>query len=150
MAAGTVTVFNQAKKYIGDGTVDLDTDTFKCAILSAGGTAPLATTTNPRLEGALFTEVTDGGGTYVTGGATLTCTYLQSVGTITFDSSTNPSWAADALNPTDARYGLVYKVGTANGIVNPALCFIDLGTTISMVTNTLTINWHADGIFTVS
>jgi len=42
MAAGSWVVFDHAKEFIGDGTIDLDTHSFGLALVSAGYTPSLA------------------------------------------------------------------------------------------------------------
>ena len=146
MAAGDIVVFNTAKEWLMDGTFDLDTNTIKCAICD-NTTAPTATTATPSLGD--FTQVGTAG-TYVADGTALTCTWVESGGTVTFDSSTNPSWAANGSNDTDAYWGIVYAVGALNGQTNPAICYIDLGGPINMATTTLTITFNASGVFTLA
>lgn len=146
---GTVTVFNKAKEYLADGTFDLDTHTFKIALVS---NSSLVATQADLALGTGFTEVS-GGTSYVAGGATLTCTWTESAGTVTFDSSTNPSWSQDASGPTDIRYGIIYDDTDAS---DTALAYVDLttsgdGTTaISLQTGDITITWSGSGIFTIA
>lgn len=146
MAQGDVTVFNKAKEWLADGTFDLDTNTFKCAILN-NTTAPTASTATPTLS--YFTEV-GAAGSYTAGGETLTVTWTESGGTVTFDSSTNPTWAQNGSNDADAYWGLVYQDGLVNGTTDAALCFVDLGGPVDMSAGALTITWVASGIFTLA
>ena len=150
MAINDLTVFNQAKMWLADGTFDLDdttSDQYKVALLT---TLPLVTEATPIL--ATFTEVT-GGGNYTTGGESIVLTsgsWAESSGTVTFDTATNPSWAQNASNPTDARAAVLYRDGTHNSIVDPFLCMVDLGSAIDMTTGDLTITWNASGLFTLA
>lgn len=146
MARGDIVVFNTAKEWLADGTFDLDTGTFNCAILD-NTTVPAATTATPTL--ADFTEVGTGG-TYVAGGTALTKTWVESAGTVTFDSSTNPTWAQDAGNDVDAHWALVYQTGLSNGTTDAALAFLDLGGPVDMTAGDLTITWNASGIVTLT
>ena len=146
MAQGDFVVFNTAKEWLMDGTFDLDTNTIKCAICDDTAT-PAASTATPTLGD--FTEVGTAG-TYAAGGEALTCTWVESSGTVTFDSSTNPTWAANGSNDTDAYWGIVYAVGSLNGQTNPALGFLDLGGPVNMATTALTITWNASGLFTLA
>lgn len=143
MATGDVTVFNEAKLALLDGTHDLDTHTIKCAILD-NTTAPTAATATPAL--ADFTQVGTGG-TYVAGGQTLTMSLSESTGTVTVDSSVNPVWGQDAGNDTDAYWGLIYNDTDAG---DAAIAFVELGGPVDMTAGTLTINWNANGIFTLA
>jgi len=149
MAQGDVTVFNSAKEYLADGTFDLDTHVFKIALVS--NSSLLATQADLALATG-FTQVT-GGTSYTAGGETLTCTWVESAGTVTFDSSVNPSWVQDASGPTDIRYGIIYDDTDAS---DTALAFVDLtaggdGTTaISLQTGDISITWAGTGIFTLA
>jgi hypothetical protein len=146
MAQGDVTVFNTAKEWLADGTFDLDTSSFKVALLD-NTAAPTAATATPTLSD--FTEVGTAG-TYAAGGTALSVTWAESGGTVTFDSSTNPTWAQDASNDVDAHWALVYQVGLVNGTTDAALCFVDLDGPVDMTAGDLTITWNASGIFTLS
>ena len=146
MATGDVVVFNKAKEWLADGTFDLDTNTFKCAILD-NTTAPTAATATPTLSD--FTEV-GAAGSYTAGGETLTVTWTESSGTVTFDSSTNPAWAQNGSNDTDAHWGLVYQTGLHNGTTDAALCYVELGGPVDMSAGALTITWNGSGIFTLA
>ena len=59
----------------------------------------------------------------------------------------DPTWAKHASNPTDAYYAIVYNYTDAN---KDAVCFVDLAGAVDMTAGTLTIAWHATGIFTVT
>jgi hypothetical protein len=143
MATGDVTVFNEAKLGLVDGTHDLDTHVIKCAILD-NTTAPTAADTTPAL--ADYTQVGTGG-TYTAGGQTLTMNVTQATGTVTVDSTTNPVWGQDAGNDTDAYWGLIYNDTDAG---DAAIAFVELGGPVDMTAGTLTINWNANGIFTLA
>ena len=102
MAAGDLTVFNEAKGFLLDGGFEA-ADVIKVALVS-GGTA-------------------------------------------TFDSATNPTWAQNASNPTNARYAIIYNDTDAS---DRAIAFVDLGSTIDMTVGSLTLTWNASGLFTVT
>lgn len=149
MATGDLTVFEDAIGWLNDGTfTDLDTGilTWRIAVLD-NTTAPLVTTVSPIL--ATFTEVGTAG-TYTAGGSTLAVSWSEpSAGVWMFDSTVNPTWTQNASNDTDATWGLVYADGTLNGKVDPALCFIELGT-VDMSAGDLTITFNANGLFRIS
>lgn len=140
MAQGDVTVFDEAKLAILKGTHALDTHTIKCAILD-NTTTPAAGDTTPVLGD--YTEVGTSG-TYTSGGTTLTISLTEAAGTATFDATTNPSWAQDASNDTDAYWGLIYNDTAAS---DEAIAFVDLGGPVDMTAGDLTITWNASGIF---
>jgi hypothetical protein len=145
MAAGDVTVFNAAKVYMLDGAWPT-TDVIKCAVLD-NTSNPTAGAATPQLGS--YTEVGTGG-TYVSGGTSLGtwgAGVQSTTGGAKFDSATNPNWAADTGNDSDAYWGLLYN-DTQTG--DPAIAFVELGGPIDMKTGALTITWHADGIFTLT
>lgn len=145
MAAGDVTVFNEAKAKMLDGDW-ASTDHFYIAICD-NTAAPSASTTTPTLGD--FTEVGTSG-TYTSGGTdlgTLATLVSESGGTMTFDSATNPTWAQDASNDADAYWGIIYNYTDAG---NDALAFVDLGGPVDMSAGDLTITWNGSGIFTIA
>lgn len=142
MAQGDLTVFDEAKLALLDGTHDLDTDTLKVAILD-NTTTPAAATATPNLSD--FTEVGPGG-TYISGGTALTISLTETSGTVVFDATNNPTWAANPGNDVDAYWGLVYNTSASNA----AICFIDLGGPVDMTAGALTLTWNASGLFTLA
>lgn len=143
MANGDVTVFDEAKLAMWNGTHDLDSDSFKCAILD-NTTTPAAGDTTPAL--ADYTQV-GSAGTYVSGGTAVTVSLTEAAGTVTYDLTTNPSWALDALNDTDAFWGLIYN---DTNVGKEAIAFLDLGGAFDMSAGALTATWNANGLFTVT
>lgn len=145
MARGDVVVFNEARAKMLDGDW-ASTDHFYCAICD-NTAAPAADTATPTLGD--FTEVGDSG-TYVTGGTdlgALSALVTQSGGTVTFDSTTNPTWAQDASNDNDAYWAIIYNYTDA---AHDALAYVDLGGPVDMTAGDLTITWNASGIFTIA
>jgi hypothetical protein len=145
MARGDVTVFDEAKAKMLDGDW-ASTDHFYCAICDNTAT-PTAAFATPTLSD--FTEVGTSG-TYVSGGTdlgALSALVTEADGTMTFDSTTNPTWAQDASNDTDAYWGLIYNYTDA---AHDALAFVDLGGPVDMSAGDLTITWNASGIFTIA
>ena len=145
MATGDLTVFEEAKAYMLDGGWEA-ADDIKVAVLD-NTTAPTAADATPAL--ADYTEV-GAAGTYTAGGTSLGtwgAMITEAAGTATADSGTNPSWAANASNDTDAYWGLVYNDTQAG---DPAICFIELGGPVDMTAVTLQITWNASGLFTVA
>ena len=142
MAQGTLTVFNEAKQNLS-GLLDLSSATdFSCMLIT---TLPTAEDLTP--DSADYTEVTGTG--YTAGGIALATTWDESAGTVTFDSSVNPSWAQNGAGPTNVVAALIYSE-TAVG--EDALAFVDLtvdgGTTaLSMQSGSITVNFNAAGLF---
>jgi hypothetical protein len=146
----TITLYNSMKEYIADGTIDLDTDTFKVALVTSTYTPNFTTHT---VYADLTNELTTANG-YTSGGATLgSVTWNRSGGTVTFDAA-DTTWTASGGSIT-ARRAILYKdTTTANGIVRPLIAAILMDDTPADVTatagNTLTLQWNASGIFTLS
>lgn len=145
MATGDVTVFDEAKAYMIDGGWEA-ADDIKCAILD-NTTAPTAGDTTPALGD--YTQV-GAAGTYTTGGTslgTLGTLVTEAAGVMTFDSATNPTWAQDGSNDTDAYWGLIYNDTDASDL---AIAFVELGGPVDMSAGALTVTWGGSGIFTIT
>ncbi len=150
-APGKWKVYNLAKKYIGDGTFDLDdTANWKLALFTSASNANTLGGTND-VYADLTNEVANGNG-YTTGGVVLTgIEWNESAGTVTFLAS-NASFTASGAGLT-FRFAVIYKDATVNTIVRPLLCVCLLDTAPADIVvaagNTLTIRLDT-GIFTVS
>ena len=145
MATGDLTVFDEAKAYMIDGGWEA-ADDIKCAILD-NTTAPTAADTTPAL--ADYTEV-GAAGSYTAGGTSLgslSTLVTEAAGTMTFDSGTNPTWAQNASNDTDAYWALIYNDTQAG---DPAIAFVELGGPVDMSAGSLTVTWNASGLFTIA
>jgi len=146
MPAGNFAVFNLAKKKLADGTFDLDTSTYKMALTTSAQALAanfVGTSTDCRYAD-LTAEVASGGG-YTTGGKTLTATWTQATGTITFDVD-DQAWTGTIT----ARYAVIYDNTGAN---KNLLCFCLLDNTpadVSTVSGTLTVTINASGVFTLA
>lgn len=144
MAAGDVTVFDIAKQYILDGTIDLSADTLKLMLVSNASIT--ANTATPQKTD--FTEVITTGTSY-TGPITMTKAVSDNGGTgAKFDFTNDINLAQDGSGPTNIRYGVVYAEEATN---DEALCFVDIGagSDVSLVDGSLTITWASTGIFTI-
>ncbi len=146
MAANALVFYDDFKLQLGNGTQDLDTDSFKVALFTSSYTpAPATDVTYSLLTG----EVANANG-YTTGGVTLTSvTWTESGGTATFDSA-DPAWTASGGSIT-ARYAVLYNgTDAANNLIG----YVLLDNTPADVTvtdgNTLTIQVAATGWFTLS
>ena len=145
MATGDITVFDEAKAYMIDGGWEA-ADDIKIAILD-NTTAPAAGDATPALGD--YTEIGTAG-TYTAGGdslGNLGTLVSEAAGVMTFDSATNPTWAQDGSNDTDAYWGLIYNDTQAG---DPAIAFVELGGPVDMSAGSLTITWPAGGIFTIT
>lgn len=152
MAAGKWKLYETAKEYIGDGTIDLDSATFKMALFTSSSNANTLSTNNELTD--LTNQVANANG-YTTGGVTLTnVTWNNSAGTMTFDCD-DAVWTASGGSIT-ARFAVIYRSGAAGSpsVTDALLCVCLLDTTPADVTatagNTLTIAINASGVFTLS
>ena len=153
-AAGKFKIYEKAKKYLADGTFDLDlTTNWKLALfLSASNANTLSVGTG--VYGDLTNEHANANG-YTTGGVAMTgITWTQSGGTVTFDAADlAPAWTAAGGSIT-ARFGVVYENATLNTIVKPLLGVFLLDATPADVTatdtNPFNVTWNASGLFTLS
>jgi len=90
---------------------------------------------------------------YTSGGAALgSVTWTRSGAVATFDAA-DTVWTASGGSIT-ARYAVVRVVGTYDTLVDPLIGYVLLDTTPADVTatagNTLTLQWNASGLFTVT
>jgi len=146
MAAGPFVFFESFAEAVADGTIDLDTDTLKVALFTSTFTPNAATQAQ---FSALTNQVAAGAG-YTAGGEALTgVTFSQTGGVATLDA-TDVVWTAAGGDIT-ARYAVVYS-DTATG--NDLIGYFLLDATPADVTatdgNTLTIQWNASGILTIT
>lgn len=152
MAAGKWKLYDKAKQYLADGTIDLDaTSDWKMALFQSTSNANTLTNTVD-VYGDLTNEVANGSG-YLTGGSAITgVTWTEASGTVTFDCD-NVVWTASGGTIT-ARFAVIYKNATVNSVVKPLLCVCLLDTAPADVSatsgNTLTIQINASGVFTLS
>ena len=121
-------------------------DVTKLALLD-NTTTPVVGAATPALS--TYTEVT-AAGTYTAGGTSLNAwgtNAAEAAGTVTWDSTVNPTWAADGSNDVDAWWGLLYNDTDA---ANAAFAFVELGGPVDMQAVTLTITWNVSGIFSIA
>jgi hypothetical protein len=145
MAASAWAVFNIAKEKLADGVFDLDTQTFKMALLTDA--QAIAATFGGTSTDCRFADLTAEvvGAGYTAGGKTLTVTWTRSAGTVTFDCD-DQSWTASTF---DAQYAVIY----ADNANDDLLCFSDLnsgGAMLSVVADTFTVAINAAGVFTLA
>jgi len=144
MATGDLIVFDEAKAKMLDGNW-ASTDDFYVAIMDNDVT-PTAAFATPTFSD--FNEV-ETAGTYPANGTNLgalSALVTEAAGVMTFDSSTNPSYAQNASNGTDASWAVVYNFTDAG---KDAVCFVELGT-VDMSAGSLTITWNGSGLFTIT
>ena len=141
MAATAWTFTNEGRTKLLDGTFDLDTDSFKCALFQSTSNIGATSTT----YAGVTNEVANANG-YTTGGVAVTLT-LAGTTTVTVDFATDPSWTASGGTIT-ARFAVVYEVS------GRVLCYCTLDATPADVTvadgQILTVMANASGVFTLA
>jgi hypothetical protein len=136
MAAGdTHLIANYAKSQANNSPADKwASDVIKVGLITSS-TTPALTDSNPcwgagGAQNYSTNEVTPGGN-YTAGGVALSGLAVNQTSAQVFLDATSPiSWAANASNPTNARWAVIYDNTTANKEV---LGFIDLGAVTSLV-----------------
>ena len=143
----SITLFQSFNKYVGDGTIDLDTNTFNVTLHTSTYTPNAATQT---VYADLTNELSTAFG-YTAGGVALgSVVWTQSTVTMKFDAA-DTTWAVSGGSVV-CRYAVIRSTATANGHVAPLVAYILLDTTPADVTtttgNNLTLQWDGAGIFT--
>jgi hypothetical protein len=147
MAADAWIRYNGFSEYLGDGTIDMDNDTFKVQLHTS--------TYTPAVTHDVLTDLTNevaNGNGYTTGGVTLTSpTWTRSGATVTFDAA-DAQWTASGGSIV-ARYAVIYD-DTPTSPANPLVAYSLLDNTPADVTvadgTTLTIAFHTNGILTLT
>ena len=146
MAVGKVTVFDRALTKIGAGVIDLDSNTFKVALLGDGQAiaADFAGASTDARFADLTDEVTGTG--YTAGGETLAnVTWARAAEIVTFGADSSVWTALDAT----VKFAVIYK----NGVNNDLLAFFDIDEALPagrvVSGSDFTINWTG-GIFTLT
>jgi hypothetical protein len=145
--ASTMYVFNSFRKYVGDGTLDLDTDNVKLGLLSNAYSINTGHTVWTDVSSA---EVANGNG-YTTGGILLANKILGYTGATGKWSADNPVFSA--LTKT-FRWALLYANKTVGPIVDPLILAILLDNTPADIVVSgadYSIQWHpTNGILTIT
>lgn len=152
MAASAWQLYNEAKKYIGNGTITLGAGVFKMVLAKAASNASTFTL-------SAYSEITNeiaAAGGYVTGGrnlvpATAQWTVGASAKQMKFTmSSVGLAFTASGANLVDIKYAILRNsTGAAAGRL---LCWCQLSSSNFTVSspNTLTVLPAATGIFTLT
>lgn len=133
--------------------IDLNADSFKVALFN-NTTAPDvdATSAASAYTGGTWTttnEVDDGTNWDAGGEPLLTPTSTRATGVYTFDGVDTTQGGA---NTTLANvYGcLVYDDTITTPVADQGVCFNDFGGAQSVTSGDFTVQWHANGIFTIT
>lgn len=145
-AAGAWTFYNEGKKYLMSGDVDLNTNTFRMGLYTSASNATTATLSR---HDQVTNEVTEGNG-YSSSGKALTgvtWTAGASASEMRFDA-TALIWTATGGNIANVKFAVIFIEGASAG-ARKLLCYSQLSTAQFTITtgNTLTITPSANGIF---
>lgn len=142
MAADAWAIHDRFKEYMGDGTIDLDNDSFVVRLYTSASN--IATTAVGDATTATNELSTANG--YTSGGVAVTATWNRVASTVTFDM-TDAVWTASGGDIT-ARYAAIIDTTTTPDEV---VCSSLLDNTPADVTatdgNTFTISTPANGVF---
>lgn len=142
MAAGSWTFTATTRTKILNGQFDIDSDTFKVALVTSSSNITTASTT----FAGVTNEVATANG-YTAGGVTVSPLALSGTTSVTVKFGTNPSWTASGGSIV-ARWAVLYEVG------GDVLGFCLLDSTPGDVTvtsgNSLTIDGTTSAIFTLA
>jgi hypothetical protein len=146
MAAGAWTFYNRAKFYIGNGTIDLDTDNFRMGLYTSASNAATLTLST---HAAVTSEVAEANGYSSSGKPITAVTWATgaSASEYRFDS-TSVVWTATGGTIPNVRYAVIWTSGST-AAERALLCYSELSTSQFTVStgNTLTITPSANGIF---
>lgn len=141
MAAGNWTFPNSARTNLLNGTFDIDSGSYKCALFLSTSNIGAGSTT----YAGVTNEVANANG-YTTGGIAVTLT-LSGTTTVTVDESVDPVWTASGGSIV-ARFAVIYEFS------GQVLCYCLLDSTPADVTttsgNTLTVATNVSGVFTLA
>lgn len=134
MASG---FYGNGLKGLMNGSIDLDTDTIKVALVTASYTSD-----NDAHD--FFDDITNevSGSGYTAGGATLANPVItvDTANNRTYLDADDTTWAASTI--TNARYAVIYKsTGTAG--TSRLIAFVDLGANKSTTGDTFYLQWAA-------
>ena len=136
-------IYNSFREWMADGTIDLDADTFKVALLTTSYT-PATTHLG---YASLTNEVASGNG-YTTGGNALdSVTWTKATTTVTLDAD-NEAWTSATFT---AAYAAIYDDTVTTPTADPLVCLFDFGGSKTVSAGTFTLQFDAsNGILKLS
>lgn len=146
MAAGTWTLYNNARKKLVTGVIDLDTSVLRCKLYKGQAAGSVSVSTLSLLSQIGTTNAVANVSAYTLSGVDITA--LAASATHKFTAN-NLVITASGGNASSAQYAVVYNSLSAGG--GHVLMWCKLSTAAFTVTenNTLTINTPTNGFFVV-
>lgn len=150
-APSALTLYGAFGEHLAEGTIDLDTDTIRAALVTSSYT-PNANTHTQRSDFSANELATANG--YTSGGAALTGVAISRTNLVTTFDAGDVSWTASGGNIGPARYLVLYADVTRNGVTGPLIGYLTIDSAPADVTitsgSTGTIQWAASGIVTIT
>jgi hypothetical protein len=150
MAAGAWTVYNLAKKKIGNGTLSLASTAYRISLFTSASSG--AGNSARGVISSLDDEVTEGNG-YSSSGKALaneTWTVGASNSQYRFDAD-DPVWTATGGSIANIKYAVIWVSGASAG-GRHLLCYSQLSSSQFTLSsgNTLTLQFNSNGILTLA
>lgn len=142
--AVTAKLYNTAFTALANKEIDWASDTIKVALCTSSYTPSQAT--HNYYDDISGSEVANGNG-YTTGGATLASKTEDFTGQVKKFIAADTSWAASTIT---ARYAVIYDDTPATAGTKPLIAYVDFGADVTSTNGAFTIEWHDDGIFTIT
>lgn len=145
MAASAWVIYNESKKYLLQGDIDLNAATLRMGLYTSASNAATATLSR---HDQVTNEVTEGNG-YSSSGKALTYTWTAGASASEYRlDATAVIWTATGGSIANIKYAVIFQEGASAG-ARKLLCYSQLSTAQFTVTigNTLTISTPANGIF---
>ena len=137
-------IYNAFKKYIMNGSIDLDTDTINVMLVTSTYTP---NQDSHEYRDDVTNEVTGSG--YTAGGASLAGKAVTADNTDNegvFDAN-DVSWTTSTIT---ARGAVLYKARGGASSADELICYLDFGSDKISTAGTFTIAWNAEGILNLA
>lgn len=137
-------IYNAFKKYIMNGSIDLDTDTINVMLVTSTYTPDQDT---HEYRDDITNEVSGTG--YSAGGSALagkTVTADNTDNEGVFDAN-DVSWSTSTIT---ARGAVLYKARGGASSADELICYLDFGSDKISTAGTFTIAWNAEGILNLA
>lgn len=134
-------IYNNFKKKIMDGSIDLDTDNINVALLDSGYSANLDT--HVFYSDVTADEVANGSG-YTTKGVTLASASVtvDTTNDLAYFDAADVTWASSTIT---ARYAVIFKNSGTN-TTSPLVAYVDFGADKTSDNGNFIISWSTAGI----